>query len=106
MLDDIFDPQVEREIAIMTGLRHPHIVPLVGSEKSVEKGSNGLLIFMEFASGGSLAEHVMKTKKLGENEAGWCLEQVSCERLMSTLLKITERCTAFRASLLLCNCVN
>lgn len=67
--------RVLKEISIMSGLRHPHIVPFLGTEMS-DDGSS-ILIFMEFARDGNLGEHAQKQGGLDEAEAGWCLEQVT-----------------------------
>jgi serine/threonine protein kinase len=42
---------VEREISILSALSHPHIITLLGSERT----ETMLFILMEFASQGSLA---------------------------------------------------
>jgi serine/threonine protein kinase len=56
------------------GLQHPHVVPFLGTEVS-DDGSS-ILIFMEYARDGNLAEYARRDGGLGEVEAGWCLEQV------------------------------
>ncbi|CAD8061805.1 unnamed protein product [Paramecium primaurelia] len=79
--------RIQREIHILRKLRHPNIVQLYEILESDTK----IYLIMEFVSGGELFQHIVKNKRLSENEAAALFSQIveAIEYLHS--LKIAHR---------------
>ncbi|CAD8168516.1 unnamed protein product [Paramecium pentaurelia] len=79
--------RIQREIHILRKLRHPNIVQLYEILESETK----IYLIMEFVSGGELFQHIVKNKRLSENEAAALFSQIieAIEYLHS--LKVAHR---------------
>ncbi|CAK80366.1 unnamed protein product (macronuclear) [Paramecium tetraurelia] len=79
--------RIQREIHILRKLRHPNVVQLYEILESETK----IYLIMEFVSGGELFQHIVKSKRLPENEAAALFSQIieAIEYLHS--LKVAHR---------------
>ncbi|KAG0235424.1 hypothetical protein BGX31_004238 [Mortierella sp. GBA43] len=63
---------IEREIAIMKLIKHPHVIRLY----DVYETENELFLVMEYVSGGELFNYLLKKHRLGEDEALRLFQQI------------------------------
>ncbi|CAK61473.1 unnamed protein product (macronuclear) [Paramecium tetraurelia] len=64
--------RIQREIHILRKLRHPNIVQLYEILESESK----IYLIMEYVSGGELFQHIVKNKKLSEQDAAAFFSQI------------------------------
>ena len=57
--------RINREITILKKVRHPHVVQLY----EMIENNDYLYLIMEYCSGGELFQHIVKNRRLKEEEA-------------------------------------
>jgi 5'-AMP-activated protein kinase catalytic alpha subunit len=64
--------RVAKEIQILKRLRHPHVIQLF----EIIETATELFLIMEFAPGGELFDHIVKSTRIDEREAARLFQQI------------------------------
>ena len=64
--------RINREITILKKVRHPHVVQLY----EMIENNDYLYLIMEYCSGGELFQHIVKNRRLKEEEAAKMYQQI------------------------------
>lgn len=80
---------LEREIRVLSGLRHPHVIGLhdvlymdntnavvVGTPTCSLKNAKKLYLVVDLATNGELFEYIIKKRRVQEDEARWLFRQI------------------------------